>query len=167
MKQLLFSCLILLLLQACSTKKSSVKETIEKEISTKEEYHKVETNAAISDTIKKYLGEVKTSNPDCDQITKDYLERWLKDFNVSKSSGDNKYKFYYDEFQKAMILIVDQGETINELKSTIENTDKSTVQIEKEVVKVSYLPKWLQILAVVGVLAIIFVVYRISRIFIK
>lgn len=158
---------MLLSLAACSVKKSSVKETIEKEISKKEEFQKVETNSAISDTIKKYLGEVKTSNPDCDQITKDYLERWLKDFNSSKSSGDNKYKFYYDELQKAMILIIDQGETINSLKTTIESQDKTSTIVQSEVKEVPYVPKWAQILAVIGVFAIIFVVYRFSLIFRK
>lgn len=123
----------------------------------------IDRNARITDSLFHKLGEVRTVKPECDSITKAYLENFLKTLNTKKKSGGNEYGFYYDEMQKMLVMYANLAETVNEQNES--KTAKVETSSKTETIQVRYVPKWVAGLAFLGVFAIFFIVYRISRIF--
>lgn len=167
--KLLFCLLLpLLTLQACKTK-SKVAQEISKEykrdsiVIVKEKF--VDRNLAINDSIFKVLGDIKTAKPECDSITKEYLENYLRNLETHKTSGDNSYGFKYDELKKMLVFYINLAETKNEkevdskLKVSEDNKDNfKTIVVE-------VIPKYIKVLAWFGVAFILFLLYRFSLIF--
>lgn len=134
------------------TRKDSVKITV--------------INGAINDTLKLNIATVKTVKPECDSVAQLELERTLKLLNSYKSSGENKQGVYYDALKKQLVMWQKLAQTKNE--NTATSYKYIYIKADKEIKKipVKYIPWWVKSLAFIGLLTLIYITYRISRIWI-
>lgn len=111
------------------------------------------------------MGDIKTAKPECDSITKEYLENYLRNLETHKTSGDNSYGFKYDELKKMLVFYINLAETKNEkqLNSKIEVSEDNKEKISTITVK--FIPKYIKVLAWFGVAFVLFLLYRFSLIF--
>jgi hypothetical protein len=86
--------------------------------------------------------------------------------NSSKKSGDNESGIYYDSLINQIIAWQKIAQTKNESTAT----NKKTVYIKGDklikYIPLKYIPFWVKILACLGVLFVLFLCWRIARIFI-
>ncbi|WP_130736742.1 hypothetical protein [Flavobacterium sp. J27] len=140
----------------------TVEKTIEKQ---KDSTSVTKISNAIIDSLKVKIAEIKTAKPECDSITNAKIQELLSQIEVSKTSGDNEIGFYYDQIKKMLVAYAKTGQSTN--KET--NTNNVTKETEKDnlikEIPVQFTPKWVKILAGLGVLFIIFLVWRFSKIF--
>ncbi|MBS7231732.1 hypothetical protein KHA90_11910 [Flavobacterium psychroterrae] len=154
-------------LYGCKAKAIESNHTIETVLNQKKDSVKsIVINGAINDTLKIQVPKVQTAKPECDSITKAELQRVLKLLNSRKKSGDNESGIYYDSLRNQIIAWQKIAQTKNESTAT----NKKTVYIKGDklikYVPVKYIPMWVKILAFIGGLAIVFLCWRIARIFI-
>lgn len=152
-------------LQGCAAKPLQQTHTIERIIELSNDSVKTTNiNAAILDSLIIQVAKVKTVKPECDSITQATLDQVLKQLNASKKSGGNEAKVYYDDLLKQIIVILKQRETKTE-KTDIRKTDKDSSK-EKEIIKVpvKYIPWWVKWLAYWGFSCLLYLAWRISRI---
>jgi hypothetical protein len=157
---------IAMLLFGCASKPIENSHTIEHIIEYKTDSVKVtQVNKAILDSLIIQVGKVTTAKPECDSITQATLDQVLRQLNSRKKSGDNEAGFYYDELKRQIVAYIKEGETRNE--NTATNKAKTETSKEKEIVKipVKYIPWWAKTLAFLGGITLIYVGYRVSRIF--
>lgn len=141
--------------------------TIERIIEHKTDSSKItQVNKAIIDSLIIAIAKVKTAKPECDSITQATLDNVLAQLNSRKKSGDNEAGIYYDKLKKQIVLWQKLAETKTETTAT--NKQNNNSQIEKKVVlvPVKYIPLWVKILAWIGGLTLVFIAWRIARIFI-
>jgi hypothetical protein len=158
---------IAILLFGCASKPIESTHTIERIIEHKTDSVKTtQVNAAILDSLVIKIAKVKTSKPECDSITQATLDQVLKQLNSYKKSGSNEAKIYYDDLLKQIVVLLKQAETKTENTAT-KKTDKD-IGKEKEIVKVpvKYIPWWVKWLAYLGAVTLLYIAYRISRIWI-
>ncbi|MDL2141174.1 hypothetical protein QQY79_01470 [Flavobacterium tructae] len=145
-----------------------------------ENTHKVETfivskkdsikttviSGAINDTLKIQLPKVQTAKPECDSITKLELQRVLQLLDSRKKSGDNETGIYYDSLRNQIVAWQKIAETKN--VNTATNKEYIYIKGDKQIkyVPVKYIPLWVKILASIGFATMLYICYRISRIFI-
>lgn len=108
-------CAILLLLFGCKSQQQHLSELSSKDVTVKETTN-IDRSKEILDSLKWYLGDVKTAKPECDSITKDFLQRVLSMLNTHKQSGDNSWGLYYDKFENLLVAYAKIGETMNKEK---------------------------------------------------
>ncbi|MFE3847143.1 hypothetical protein ACFX5D_04070 [Flavobacterium sp. LB3P45] len=158
---------ILVLLDSCASKPVQNTHTIERIIEHRTDSVKTtQVNAAIIDSLIVQIAKVKTAKPECDSITQATLDQVLKQLNTSKKSGNNEATIHYDEFLKKLVIILKQAETKTENTATKKiDTDTSK---DKEIVKVEvkYIPWWVKCFAYWGFACLLYVAWRISRIWI-
>jgi uncharacterized FlaG/YvyC family protein len=157
---------IAMLLYGCASKPIENTHTIERIIEHKTDSVKTTlVNAAILDSLVIKIAKVKTSKPECDSITQATLDQVLKQLNSYKKSGSNEAKIYYDDLLKQIVVLLKQAETKTENTAT-KKTD-TDIGKEKGIVKVpvKYIPWWVKWLAYLGAATLLYVAYRISRIF--
>ncbi|WP_268847886.1 hypothetical protein [Flavobacterium aestivum] len=154
-----------LIFNSCATKPIENTHTIERVI----EHHtdsvkSTEINKAIIDSLMIQIAKVKTAKPDCDSITQATVDQLLQQLNRRKKSGDNEAGIHYDDLKKELVIWQKMAETKNENVAT--NKVKIVTQIDKQFVKVPvrYIPLWVKILAFIGFGFLVFVGYRIARI---
>lgn len=171
LKVILFATILSLtitMIFGCASKKPiESTHTIERIIETKTDSSKViEVNKAIIDSLIIAIAKVKTAKPECDSITQATLDNVLAQLNSRKKSGDNEAGIYYDKLKKILVVYMKSAETKNETTAT--NKQNTNSQTEKKVVlvPVKYIPLWVKILAWIGGLTIVFVIWIIARIFI-
>lgn len=158
---------ICIALHGCASKPIENTHTIERIIEHRTDSVKTtQVNAAILDSLIIQVAKVKTVKPECDSITQATLDQVLKQLNSHKKSGENEAKIYYDHLLKQIIVSLKQGETKTENTAT-KKTDTDTSK-DKKIVKVpvKYIPWWVKILAFIGGLTVVFLGWRIGRIFI-
>jgi uncharacterized FlaG/YvyC family protein len=152
-------------LHGCASKPVQNTHTIERIIEHRTDSVKTtQVNAAILDSLIIQVAKVKTAKPECDSITQATLDQVLKQLNTSKKSGYNEAKIYYDDLLKQIIVSLKQAETKTENTATKKiDTDNSK---DKEIVKVEvkYIPWWVKCLAYWGFATLLYVAWRISRI---
>ena len=124
-----------------------------KKVSTTE-MHTIEVSQPINDHVFIRLPVIQTVIPECDSICNDAVRLALSNIETTKISGVNSYGFKFDKDLDGFKLDMKMGETRNENK------------VKTEVIERKVYPKWLVFLGIVGFLAILFVLYRISRIFV-
>ncbi|MFV8347262.1 hypothetical protein [Flavobacterium sp. ZB4P13] len=159
--------LVTLALQGCASKPIESTHTIERIIEHRTDSVKVtQVNKAILDSLIIQVAKVKSAKPECDSITQATLDQVLKQLNTSKKSGYNEAKVYYDDLLKQIIVRLKLAETRTE--NTATNKADTDTSKDKEFVKVpvKYIPFWVKILAWIGFFSVLFLAYRISRIFI-
>ncbi|WP_123875939.1 hypothetical protein [Flavobacterium araucananum] len=161
-------CLALCLaLYGCKAKPNETNHTVETVLSQKKDSVKsIVVNGAINDTLKIQVPEIRTSKPECDSVTKAELQYLLSLLDSYKKSGDNESGIYYDKLKKQIIAWQKIAQTKNE--NTVTNTKTIYIKGDKLIkyVPVKYIPLWVKILAFIGGLAIVFLCWRIARIFI-
>lgn len=74
---------------------------------------------AINDSLKTFIGNIKTAKPECDSVCQEALDRVLSNLNNKKQSGNNSFGVYYDKYQKAIIVTADLKETVSQLTDSI------------------------------------------------
>jgi hypothetical protein len=156
-----------LLFKSCAPKPIQSTHTIERII----EHHtdSVKTtaiNKAIIDSLMIQIAKVKTAKPECDSITQATVDQLLSQLNNRKKSGDNEAGIYYDKLKKMLVIWQKMAQTQNEtLAINKENKDTKAEQLIIKV-PVKYIPLWVKILAWIGFGFLLYVVWRIVRIFI-
>lgn len=155
-----FTLLIILLasslfLVSCKAKPLPPEKHIEilKEKDTTSHIKTIDNSKAIIDSLRIYIGQIKTSKPECDSVTQAAIENLLRTLNTSKQSGDNSYEIKYNQLLKRLDLIVKIGATKNEA-----TTDYKAKEIYKyfkitpaPVIVKAPLPKWQLYLMIIGI----------------
>lgn len=157
---------------SCRSKKVTESKTVEiKKDSIKEDTKVstvVEISKAVKDSSARYLPDLETGQgKDCDSSCNTKYRNALKSLNFYKKSGENSYKMFYDEKTQLLYTIAQMQETINSKTDSIsklQNFKTSTKEIQT-VQTIPVYPRWLVVLAVIGVLSLIFFAYRFSLIF--
>jgi L-rhamnose mutarotase len=166
---LLFSSVFLI---SCKSKKPIVTEQISTKIDSVKEnkttINKTVVNASIKDSsaIKLpnlYTGQGKKQDSICNARYREALQT----INFYKKSGANQYKIFYNKENQMIYTIAEMQELINEKDSTIYTLEKTKIDSNNttQTVTIKVYPKWLVWLAILGVLFIIFLGYRFSKIF--
>ncbi|WP_268846571.1 hypothetical protein [Flavobacterium aestivum] len=150
---------------SCATKPIGNTHTIERVI----EHHtdsvkNTQVNQAILDSLIIQIAKVKTTKPECDSITQATVDQLLKQLNSRKKSGDNEAGIHYNELKKELVIWQKIAQTQSENVAT--NKEKTVVKVDKQFVKVpvKYIPLWIKILAFIGFGFLVYVGYRIARI---
>jgi exopolysaccharide biosynthesis protein len=158
---------ITILLFGCASKPIASTHTIERIIEHKtDSVRSTQVNAAILDSLITKIAKVKTAKPECDSITQAALDQVLKQLNSRKKSGNNEAGIYYDELKSQIIAWQKIAETYSEKLAT--NKEKIYIKGDKQIVNVpvKYIPWWVEYLAYLGAATLLYVAYRISRIWI-
>jgi biopolymer transport protein ExbD len=163
----LFYLALCIVLHGCKAKPMENTHEVETVIASKKDSVKTTViSGAINDTLKIQLPKIQTAKPECDSITKAELQRVLQLLNSRKKSGDNEAGIYYDSLRNQIIAWQKIAQTKN--VSTATNKEYIYLKGDKQIkyISVKYIPLWVKILASIGAMTLLFIVYRISRIFI-
>lgn len=164
---ILLCCALFISLHSCKAKPIESNHTIETVSDQKKDSVKViVVNSAINDTLKIQVPEIRTSKPECDSVTKAELQYILSLLDSYKKSGDNESGIYYDKLKKQIVAWQKIAQTKNE--KIIVKKEKVYIKGDKLIkyIPVKYIPVWVKILACLGVLFVLFLSWRIARIFI-
>ena len=148
----LFYIVILIIFTGClgskttAEKSSEIKEVDKSEI-TNDKTSETEVNKAIDDQVTTKV--VDSGDPLLDAK----IDAILSSLNTSKSSGDNSYKWYYDEKLRELRAEFQIGETESKAEAEITETivEKSFEQKQDEYFKkkITALPWWAYIILIV------------------
>ncbi|MVO09742.1 hypothetical protein GOQ30_11290 [Flavobacterium sp. TP390] len=157
---------------SCRSKKVTETKTIEKKsdslVHNTSVKKVVEISKKIKDSSSSYMPDLKTGQgKDCDSLCNEKYRNALKSINFYKKSGENSYKMFYDEKTQFLYTIANMQETINTQTDSISKLQKKqqSIKIVEREVQVNVYPKWLLGFAFLGLLFIIFLLYRFSLIF--
>jgi hypothetical protein len=154
-------------LQACASKPIQNNRAIETVLTHKKDSIKrVVISNAVNDTLKIQVPKIQTIKPECDSITKAEVERVLELLNTSKKSGDNETGIYYDSLKNQIIAWQKIAQTKNETIATQKEYVYLKGDKSIEYVQVKFIPFWVKILAYLGGVFLVFLSWRIGRIFI-
>ncbi|RUT67734.1 hypothetical protein D0817_24845 [Flavobacterium cupreum] len=152
---------------SCSSKKPDPVHTIERTVEhTKDSVKTTEINQAIFDSLVIKLAKVKTAKPECDSITQATLDQVLRQLNSYKKSGSNEASVRYDEALRQIVVLLKQAETKTQTTATNKVEKEKEKEVKPIIIREKYFPVWVKILAVIGGLIILFLGWRIGRIFI-
>lgn len=93
---------------------------------------------AINDSLKMYIGNIRTAKPECDSVCQDALERQLENFNNLKTSGDNSFGIYYDKYRKILVAHANLKETVSEYRDSISRIKERKSEIKEVPVPAPY-----------------------------
>lgn len=156
-----------LFLKSCASKPIEKTHTVERIVEYKTDSVKVTAiNKAILDSLIIQVSKVKTIKPECDSITQATLDQLLSQLNSRKKSGDNEVGIYYDEIKKMIVAWQKVAQTQNE--KLVSNKTAKETSVEKQIVEVpiKYIPLWVKCLAFLGFASIVFLVWRIAKIWV-
>lgn len=121
----------------------------------------VDNNKAILDSLRWYIGTIKTAKPECDSVTQAAIENILRNINSQKISGENSYQLKYNQLLKRLDLVIKIGATKNEITKDFKIKEifydrfiTKTITVER------HLPKWQLYLMIIGSAAIVFVLFK-------
>lgn len=159
---LLWLCLAFLVLSCKSQKPITYTQSKETNIATevRTESERIKS-LAILDSLKIAIEKVSTTRPECDSLTNAKIDELLAKINTQKSSGNNSYGFYFDKLKRELVAYATIGATQSENKSQQVNTQKTIVEKETVKIPVKFIPKWLQYLAWIGGILIVYNIYKI------
>lgn len=148
-----------------TTTENNTKDSIFNSVATNT---KTEISKAIEDSISKFIPVTKTGVKDCDSICDEKVTDLLQQLNFSKTSGNNSYKLLYDKHKRLLSFVAKQEQTINQLKTKKEVKERhflktKTITVTKEVPKPVNRFGFLDLM---GVLFLLFLGWRFSKIFI-
>lgn len=152
---------------SCASKAPTNTHTIERIVEHKTDSVKfLQVNQGIMDSLFLKIAKVRTAKPECDSITQVAVNQILRQLNSRKKSGDNEMGIYFDELKNQIIAWQKIVQTQNEKTSV--NKQATTVNAEREIVQVpvKFIPFWAKALAVVGGITIVYLGYRISRVWV-
>jgi hypothetical protein len=166
-----FTMLLLLLLASvvivgCKSKPIEQKHTIEKVIETKYDSTSViQVSKAIQDSLFIKINEIKTIKPECDSITNAEIKKVLQRLNSIKKSGNNEFGVFYDALENQLVIYANLKESIDRDTRVLKGLLEQNKELKSETVEVKVYPKWLLVLSFIGVLFILFLAWRFSKIF--
>lgn len=121
----------------------------------------IDHSKAIIDSLRIYIGQIKTTKPECDSVTQAAIENLLRNIETSKQSGDNSYEIKYNQLLKRLDLIVKVGATKNEVTKDYVLKDKFIDRyITKTITIKEPLPKWQLYLIIIGVATILYFIIK-------
>ncbi len=124
-------------------------------------------NNKVRDSIFRKIGLIQTSDPNCDSITKAYVEYVLSSMETKKTSGDNSYGFYYDKYRKMFVAYANLAETVSKSRNLEHKSNtQTTITLAKEV-PVKWMPWYVIALAGIGGAAVFYLGYSIIKFFAK
>lgn len=150
--------IIALLLSACSTPQQIFKsESIIKSSDTLY----IERTPAVHDTLYIPLPAVHTGSAPCDSLCQQQLTDALSRLATAKHSSGNSYGIYYDKYRQQLVLYQQLQEQLNSRQRSTVSTQQTVVQTQK--IPVPYTPLYTKILAWIGVAAVGYLIFRISK----
>ena len=149
MKKIIILFLIVGVFTKCSilginSKKETVKEKIESTIKETDSTSTKTINKAIKDDFSLKVPKAYTNDSIADAKVNKRVNQILSGIDISKSSGDNSYRVWWDSKQKRIRVFVNIAQTENEKTDTSNNEKIKKTQIEliKEEWKKTVLPWW-------------------------
>lgn len=155
----------------CKSKKPTVTEESNTKDSTRIEVktdRTKEINKAVADSIAKLIPLIKTGDKNCDSICNEKTNELLESLNFYKQSGNNNYKLLFDKHKRLLSFTANLEETISELKTKSEIKERFFLKTKTiTITKTEKVPvNKFGFLDLMGVLFLLFLGYRFSRIFI-
>lgn len=142
-------------LTSCSGLKNIFKKETDKQLteSTVKETDSTSTktiNKAIKDDFSLKVPQSFSNDSIVDIKVNKRVNQILSGIDISKTSGDNSYRVWWDPKQKRIRVFVNIAETKNEVTDTNNNkeTQKSYIEIVKEEWKKVVLPWWIWLIPV-------------------
>lgn len=121
----------------------------------------IDNNKAIIDSLRWYIGTIKTAKPECDSVTQAAIENILRNINSQKISGDNSYQLKYNQLLKRLDLVIKIGATKNEITNDFQLKETFRDRfIRKTITLKERLPQWQLYLMLIGSAAIVFVLFK-------
>lgn len=74
---------------------------------------------AINDSLNLYLGNIRTSKPECDSVCQEAVDRHMAGINSRKKSGGNEAGFYYNKYRKILTAYSKLEETVSQKRDSI------------------------------------------------
>ncbi|WP_448826745.1 hypothetical protein [Capnocytophaga bilenii] len=150
--------IIALLLSACRTPQQIFKsESIIKSSDTLY----IERTPPLHDTLYIPLPAVHTGSAPCDSLCQQQLTDALSRLATAKHSSGNSYGIYYDKYRQQLVLYQQLQEQLNSRQRSTVSTQQTVVQTQK--IPVPYTPLYTKILAWIGVAAVGYLIFRISK----
>ena len=172
-----FAMLLILLVASffvasCKSKKPTITEENNTKDSSRIEIktdHKKEINKAVADSIAKLIPLIKTGDKNCDSICNEKCDELLESLNFYKQSGDNNYNLLFDKHKRLLSFTANLEETISELKTKSEIKERFFVKTKTKTITITQTKKVpvnkFGFLDLMGVLFLLFLGWRISKIF--
>lgn len=153
MKNIIYLIFTLLLLSSCGVTKRSHSDTttIKEKIETsKDSSSIIETSKAIKDEVIINIPESDTGDRDFDEAVNRAVTNILRSINFQKTSGDNSYKFYYDEKLRQLRAEFEIGATQNKEVISNKSSEKqySMVSEIEDYIKKVVVPWWAYLIIV-------------------
>lgn len=130
---------------------------------------KTTISQAVHDSISKKIPFIKTGVKDCDSICNEKVDDMLEQLDFYKKSGDNLQQMYYNRVGRYLTINLKQQETISQLKDSVRVEEKRFTKNIKTTITITkrerYVPFLIKVLACLGGLFIVFIGWRISKIF--
>lgn len=101
-------------------------------------------NQAIKDKIALQVPDVNTGNKDCDSLCAADRAAWLRNVNIEKQSGDNRYKLLYNEHTKLLELYIELQETKSQVKEIFKDRYITKKEYYKVTTTVTQTPKFMK-----------------------
>jgi PBP1b-binding outer membrane lipoprotein LpoB len=159
--------MLTLLMNGCASKPLEKTHTIERVVTYKADSLKVTVvNQAVLDSLFIQVSKVKTLKPECDSITQMTLDQLLVQLNSKKKSGDNAMGIYYDTIKKMIVGWQKMAKTLNENSTSNKTTNAIAIEKESVEIPVKFIPFWVKILAVLGGISVVLVVWRVVKIWV-
>ncbi len=162
MKRILIYSIIVVFFTSCAVlkkdKTTTTKQTEKIETAT-DTTSKETVNQKIDDEATFKVAEVNTGDAEFDRRVNQGVINALKGIDFQKSSGDNSYRFYYDEQLKALRAEISLGETRNKEVSTNKEAlvEKTFEENVSEYIKKIVIPWWMKLIGVLLLAVIVFV----------
>jgi hypothetical protein len=125
-----------------------------------------QTSKAIDDMLAVTIPPVQTSRKDCDSVCQLALDRSLSMLNITKQSGDIKYRLLYNKYTRLLTMQANIGQTEN--RATAVNKDRyfNTTRTVVTKIPVQFVPAFIKYSAWFGWLcAVCLVVWIIKKIY--
>ena len=151
--------IIALLLSACRTQTSAslISSSAHRQIDTL----LITRTLALHDTLYIPLPAVHTGSAPCDSLCQQQLTDALSRLATAKHSSGNSYGIYYDKYRQQLVLYQQLQEQLNSRQRSTVSTQQTVVQTQK--IPVPYTPLYTKILAGIGVAAVGYLIFRISK----
>lgn len=159
--------IVLFCMVSCGTKPvaKQIVHTEEQKEETKATDTLLVINNAILDSLFFHIPRIYTGKSECDSITNAKIQELLKQINTLKKSGNNELGFKYDSLNKVLIAFGKLQETVNSKVTNKETLTTNTVSVKEKEIPVKYVPTFYKVLAALGLLFVVFITYRILKIF--
>lgn len=112
----------------------------------------------VADTLRLPLPQLHTGVPACDSLCQQQLDALLADLRVAKKSGQSSYSFYYDAYQRQLVLTQQLAAQLSTQEKSVHS--QSLQNKETSVQRVPYTPIYMLVLAMIGASNIGYFIFR-------